>query len=78
MADSTPDLKSRIDEVEVTLSHQDQTLQDLSEVLHRQWTQIEKLEAELARLHAKLDLLEDTQSEDNESKGLSYEKPPHY
>ena len=58
----------RITELEMALAHQDQTINDLSEMINRQWKEIEHLKRELTRLDdTKLDRPPD---ED--------QPPPHY
>jgi len=62
------DTEDRVNELEMALAHQDQTISDLSEMINRQWKEIEKLQRELGRLDAtKADL---PPEED--------QAPPHY
>ncbi len=62
------DTEDRVNELEMALAHQDQTITDLSEMINQQWKEIEKLRRELGRLDAtKADL---PPEED--------QAPPHY
>lgn len=62
------DTEDRVNELEMALAHQDQTISDLSDMINQQWQEIEKLKRELSRLEAtKADM---PPEEDN--------APPHY
>ena len=43
-------IEDRVTELEIALAHQDQTISDLSEMVTRQWVEIEKLRDDLSRL----------------------------
>lgn len=62
------DNEDRITELEMALAHQDQTISDLSDVLKRQWDEIERLRQEIARLD---DAKADRPPEEDQA-------PPHY
>ena len=69
----TDTLETRLTELEIKLMDQDRTVQDLSDMVNRQWQEIEKLTAKLTSAHARIISLED-----NMPDGISVEKPPHY
>ena len=68
--------------IQENLAHQDQQIQELNEVVTRQWTEIDKLSKKIGQLTEKIESLELT-STDGDS-GLSVtelaerQKPPHY
>ena len=46
----TPSTAVRIDELEIRIAHQDQTIEDLNAAITAQWTLIERLERQVERL----------------------------
>ena len=46
----TPNTSSRLDELEMRVVHQDQTIEDLNAAITAQWKLIERLERQMARL----------------------------
>jgi SlyX protein len=64
-------ITSRIDELEIRMAHQDNTIADLNEVITAQWKKIEALERQLLRLGEELQ----TQQQGD---GSANQKPPHY
>jgi SlyX protein len=48
-------LSARIDALEMSRSHQDRIIEDLSEALARQWKEIETLTRQVARLSEQLE-----------------------
>jgi SlyX protein len=64
-------ITSRIDELEIRMVHQDQTIADLNEVITAQWKKIEALERHLLRLGEELQKV-DVRSSEQEA------PPPHY
>ena len=54
MIDPT-DTEKRLTDIEERLAHQDRTIQDLSDVLARQWRAIDTLHRDLERLEALLE-----------------------
>ena len=46
----TPHTSSRLDELEMRVVHQDQTIEDLNAAITAQWKLIERLERQVARL----------------------------
>ncbi len=72
-------------ELEALISHQEQQIQDLSDMVTKQWDEIDLLKARLNKTQAKLKSVEDiansaTKSGDamSVSDFADAEKPPHY
>ncbi len=63
----------RLTALELKITDQDETLQDLSDMVNNQWQEIEKLRAKLMTAHSRIISLEDSMPAGN-----SAEKPPHY
>lgn len=61
---------TRIDELEMRMAHQDQTIADLNDVITAQWKKIEALERQLRRLDEELQAMDATD--------VPVTKPPHY
>ena len=68
----TNELLSRIEALETQVAYQDQTIEDLNKVISEQWTQFEKLQREISKLHAELEQI------DASGGGEADERPPHY
>ncbi len=72
----------KMNKIEETLAHQDQLLQDLSEMVTRQWDEIDMLKKRMGKMQDKIAHLEETAT--GEEEGLSVteiaarNKPPHY
>ena len=70
--------------IEETLAHHEQQISDLSEIVTRQWEEIEFLKKQLSRIKDKVDGLQDEINSSGTDKGLSVteiaarDKPPHY
>ena len=65
---------SRLDELEIRIAHQDQTIEDLNAAITAQWTLIERLEARLARLGERV-----AESERAAGEAAPVDRPPpHY
>lgn len=70
--------------IEETLAHQEQQISELSEIVTRQWEEIELLKKQLARFKDKIEGLEDEINAGSGEKGMSVteiaarNKPPHY
>lgn len=68
--------------IEETLAYQEQQLQDLNEVVTRQWVEIDRLNKMLSRLKDKVEEIETGKGDDGEGLSVSEEaalnKPPHY
>lgn len=71
MADDTV---RRVTELEAKVAHQDQTIEELSDMVTRQWQAIDKLERQLRRLNDQIVELEDTAK----SSAGKEAPPPHY
>lgn len=64
------DLEARIMELEMTVTHQERTISELSDVVAEQWSQIEALKREMTRLEeTKADVDPDDEAD---------RRPPHY
>ena len=61
---------TRIDELEMRITHQDKALADLNDVVLAQWKKIEALERQLKRVAHEFQNLE--------SGSVPIDKPPHY
>ncbi len=70
------DMLIRIEALEIKAAHQEQQIQDLSEMVSDQWKMIEKLGGQLSKANAKIESLEDISL--GNVPGLADEKPPHY
>lgn len=64
----------RLAEIEQTITHQDQQIQDLSDMVSQQWKEIDRLKKNLSHAKQRLENLENP-SEDGP---LTHEIPPHY
>jgi len=70
--------------LEIMLAHQERQIQDLGEIVTRQWREIESLKKSLAKTEAKLgDLALAGQAQDgaaalSTAEFAASEKPPHY
>lgn len=62
---------TRLDELEMRMAHQDQTIAELNEVITAQWKKIEALENQLRRFGEELQSLEPSDT-------AAHQKPPHY
>ena len=71
------------DKIEAALAHQDRQIQDLSDMVTRQWQEIDALKKYITGLQGKIESLEDTMRT-GEGEPLSVteqalrDKPPHY
>jgi len=63
-------IEDRITALEMTVTHQEQTITALSDVIHEQWSEISKLKNELGRL--------DETKADIEPEEEATQRPPHY
>ncbi len=68
------DLQERLMALESHSAHQDGTIEDLSEMVSRQWTEIEALQRTLAEMRARLGRVED----DVAPAAPADQPPPHY
>ena len=70
----TPSPKIRLDTLEAMVAHQDQSIEELSDVVSRQATEISDLTEKLNSLRERLSELE----EDGGDVGQDEPPPPHY
>jgi SlyX protein len=61
---------SRIEELEMRLSHQEKTIGELNEMVLAQWRKIEALERQLNRINDEM--------QDMAPSTVPVDKPPHY
>lgn len=66
--------ETRLAEIEQILTHQDQQIQDLSDMVNQQWKEIDRLKKHLSQARTRLENLENP----SESGTLADDKPPHY
>lgn len=78
-------MDDRLAKVEELLAHHEQKIDDLSDVVQRQWDEIDILKKRSAGLQARIGELEDSAKDGGgDDKGLSVteiaarNKPPHY
>lgn len=70
----TSNTSGRLDELEMRLVHQDQTIEDLNAAITAQWKLIERLEARVARLSERV-----ADSEQSPGDAAPVDRPPpHY
>lgn len=65
--------KSDLTDIEMTLAHQTKQIDELSEIVQKQWDEIDRLKKMLSRADARITELEDVKADPN-----AIEKPPHY
>lgn len=72
----------KLRQIETTLAHQDLQIQDLSEMVTRQWKEIERLKRQLDQAQEKLNTFEAAAAEGQKplsvTEAAALEKPPHY
>ncbi|MAP95206.1 MAG: SlyX protein [Ponticaulis sp.] len=73
MTDTSQD-SGRIDELEIRVAHQEQTIEDLNSAITAQWKVIDRLERELTRLTDRVASAEDAMAE----APPAHQPPPHY
>ena len=69
------DQSTRLEELEGRFVHAEQALQDLSDVIRKQWDEIDRLQDLVRRLEVSTSELEHRQ---NLAVGAHSDKPPHY
>ncbi len=69
-------LKNRLNELEIKIAHQEQQINDLSDMVSEQWTMIERLGGQLTKANSRIESLENNPQIEQSS--LLDEKPPHY
>ena len=77
--------QQKLYDIEALITHQEEQIQDLSDMVAKQWDEIENLKRRLRRTQEKLNVVEDvanaaTKSDDASSVSdlAAMEKPPHY
>jgi SlyX protein len=70
------ELKNRLNELEIKIAHQEQQINDLSDMVSEQWTMIERLGGQLIKANSRIESLENNPQIEKSS--LLDEKPPHY
>lgn len=68
-----PSPGARIDQLEMRIAYQDETIETLNQALTAQWEQIDALKREIVRLSDRL-----TAAENNLAATPGNEPPPHY
>ena len=68
-------IESRVTELESTLVFQERTIQDLSDVIRRQQSEIDRLDARLTLLTERI---ANSDRGDRVTPDIDQEKPPHY
>ncbi len=66
--------EKRFSDIEQAITHQDQQIQDLSDMVSEQWQEIDGLKKRLSHAAARLKSLENPDEDSN----ITDEKPPHY
>ena len=74
---------SKIDDLEIMIAHQDKQIQELNEIVTRQWDEIDALKKRLQLTHDKIQELEYNVNDSGEnnmsvSDEAAANKPPHY
>ena len=75
MTDSAPIDSTRLDELEIRIAHQDQTIEDLNAAITAQWKLIERLERQVVRLAERV---ADSEQAISEAAAPVNRPPPHY
>jgi SlyX protein len=65
------DKDTRINDLEIRMAHQDQTIAELNDVITAQWKKLDALERQLHRLGEELEAMDGSEAPANQ-------KPPHY
>lgn len=71
----TSNTASRLDELEIRIAHQDQTIEDLNAAITAQWKLIERLERQVVRLAERV---ADSEQAISEAAAPVNRPPPHY
>ncbi len=74
MTDSASNDAARLDELEIRIAHQDQTIEDLNAAVTAQWKLIDRLERQVARLSERV---ADSELSAGEATPVN-RPPPHY
>ena len=73
MGVETTMIEKRLTDLELKFTEQEQTIHELSDMVNRQWQEIEQLKRKLITAHDRILTLEDAMPA-----GPENEKPPHY
>lgn len=68
--------EERINEIEIMLVHQEQKIDELGEVIEKQWKEIDALKAKLRMTEGKIEELE--MASQGDGTPAADQKPPHY
>ncbi len=71
MSDASSDSSSRLDALEMLVTHQDRTIADLNDVIASQWRRIEALERQVAQLRHEFQSM-------GTPRDVPEPPPPHY
>lgn len=80
----TAETDQKINNMEIMLAHQDRQIQELNDLVAKQWEEIDALKIYVRATKSKLDELENNIGEAGDDNGLSVSdvaeknKPPHY
>ena len=72
--ESPADAEARIADLEIRLSHQEQTIEELNETIVSQWREIDALKRTLGFLHERMEAVE----RDSGKPAGQEPPPPHY
>jgi SlyX protein len=82
---STMDIAGdRLNAVEILLAHQEKRIEDLNEMVTRQWSEIDRLKSQISAAQERLLSIESSSKDAKSETGLSateiaaLNKPPHY
>ncbi len=72
--------EERLDSIETALAHHESQIQDLSDIINRQWKEIERLKLNLQKAYDKIDEMEagTETGEKSVTEIAAANKPPHY
>ncbi len=76
-------MEDKLTEIEITIAHQESRIDELSDIVHKQWLQIDLLNKKLIFANNKLNEIEsfiDDKANDDGAMGanLEQDRPPHY
>ena len=80
----TAEQDQKISDMEMMIAHQDKQIQELNDIVTKQWNEIDAIKTYMRATKSKLEELEHSLGENSEKKGMSVsdiaasEKPPHY
>ena len=74
MCTRSSSMQDRLTEIEIKIAHMEQSLSDLSDVLYRQQSLLDRLERRFDELRQGIEAATDDRGDNNPAD----EKPPHY